>query len=120
MTITVKPEDNCIGFNTGVYGSSLETIPENTPIKVTFWAKSLSGSTNLLVSRLWGGGELKTVTLTKEWAKYEVTHTSKFSWNETIFATVAAAKSANVVDGEFLLDDVVYEVVPPKADAPKK
>lgn len=78
-------------------------------MRVTFHALALSGSKILKVGRACGG-DAKTVELSDEWGKYEVILNIEFDATEIIFTLVSVKDvESKVVDGEFVLDDVVVE-----------
>ncbi|HEY3417980.1 MAG TPA: hypothetical protein VGM23_13950 [Armatimonadota bacterium] len=85
-------------------------------LKVTFLACLLSPEkANLQVSRLYGGGSGTPVELTHTWKQYEVIIPLQFETGNIAFSLVApdakAAQIYPVIDGTFLLDNVVVTVV---------
>lgn len=89
-----------------------DTIPENTPAKVTFSAKSLDGSWKLLVIRPGGGSKGEAVELSQEWQQFEVTFFSELYGTPVLMFTLIppTGPASHVENGEFLLDDVSVTV----------
>jgi len=80
-------------------------------LRVEFYAKSLSGSDYVCISRLWGG-ERKYVRITDQWEQYAVELVMHWDSNDLIFSTVQSLTSSKAADGVFLMDDVSVTSLP--------
>ncbi|MHB9130180.1 MAG: hypothetical protein ACYDBB_03700 [Armatimonadota bacterium] len=90
---------------------------EEEDLKITFYARLLTpDKANLQITRLNGGGNAKPVTLTREWAAYEVVLPLAYDTQTLLFSLVASDqindKNHPVIEGSFLLDQVVVTAVP--------
>jgi hypothetical protein len=111
---------NARSWTTGVFTQMTEKLKGLGTYKITFWAKSIDGSSSIMIGRPSGGGHLaKPVAITDKWAKYEATLTlMKWDTKLLMFAPVDS-KRVNVVEaGTFLLDEVSVEEVKPAAKPP--
>lgn len=106
------PPANWFRHNAGVT-ATIDNIPANSRVHVGFWAKSLSGSTILNVQRPWDFSPGASVTLTSNWAYYDVAFDVFHNTSAVLFNTCGTAPCGilDVVAGEFLLDGVVVSAV---------
>jgi Pectate lyase superfamily protein len=93
---------------------TINNIAANSRLRVTFWAKHISGSNYLNVERMYGGGSRAQVILSGEWKKYSLVFDEDYTTGNIIFNPVEQLNYSgfsNVTSGEFLLDNVHVDVV---------
>ncbi len=99
----------------GIMVKLKESAQKGEKVKMSFTAKSLSGSNNLSMVRPGGGSAFKIVQLTDKLAKYDVIMDNiDHETSHVLFNTVADQNALNiqpVVKGEFLIGDIVVETV---------
>jgi hypothetical protein len=105
---------------TGAVCSLQRTIAKDAKLLIRFEARTAGGSPNLLVGRLWGGGQVdKVVELTSKWEPYQVELLCKFATADVIFSLIddpaITAPIQQVAQGEFLLRDVRVMLAPDAA-----
>ncbi|MCF6174875.1 MAG: hypothetical protein L3J71_03825 [Victivallaceae bacterium] len=113
MRVNISTSTLLNSHQSGAYCTS-NSIPANSRLQVTFWAKSVSGSNYLNVERMYGGGTRAQVVLSSEWEKYSLTFDENYTTAGIIFNTVEVlgySGFANVTSGEFLIDNVHIDVV---------
>lgn len=116
--MVILPEPRSEHTTSGNYGLSIQTqtIPDNSVVRVSFDAKTISGSPYLNVKRPWGGhGVDARQLLTSDWEKY----ITEFDYHPTggdIFFNLAPnacdVAYGEVAGGAFMIDNVAVEIVP--------
>lgn len=119
MKVTLKNiPAGALCHNTGASVHLLKPVKSaDSMIKVTFYAKLLTPEkANLQISRISGGSNALPVALTHEWALYEVLVPLAYDTPSLCFALVSPADTNDklhaVIEGEFLIDQVVVTAVP--------
>ncbi|MHB9026640.1 MAG: hypothetical protein ACYC7E_21115 [Armatimonadota bacterium] len=114
MKVTLKnlPVDTHSHMTGAVINFNKSVKVDEGNLKITFQAKLLSPEkANLQVSRLYGGGNCVPVEVKHEWGHFEVTMPVKYDVGSIVFNLVppdaAKAQIYPVIDGVFLLDNVV-------------
>ncbi|MHB9138773.1 MAG: carbohydrate binding domain-containing protein, partial [Victivallaceae bacterium] len=105
------PLNSCSSGAQYVFSSSLKAYNR---VKVSFWAKSVSGSPYLNIERVWAGARQQ-VTLTGSWSRYDVYLDLPYDTQDIVFNTVDAigfSGFSHVVNGVFLLDNVIISQMP--------
>lgn len=107
VTIKNDPSHRSRSHNSGAICKLTGVIPADKTVRVTFFAKSLSGARVLSVHRLWGGGA-DTALIGEKWERLELTVRSSFDTDGFVFSLVpeTSAGIQELVDGAFLLDNV--------------
>ena len=111
LRIKIKLGDNegGSGWNTGVICTLQDIVPDNSVLKVSFFARKISGPDSIAVCRTYGSAGMTMVELSgTDWKHYEVDLPITVATQYIIFAPVDG--NCTTKDGEFLLDDVVVEV----------
>ncbi len=106
-------DDTCVPWMTGALLTLKESVPPNCKMKISFSAKSLKGSRNLVVHRSSGGGSTAIAKLSDQWQEFELFLTSKHETPIILFSIVGEQGGA-VEKGEFLLDNVSVTAEPVK------
>ncbi|MFA6290537.1 MAG: hypothetical protein WC637_02075 [Victivallales bacterium] len=111
--ITGKLDSN--SHRCGIMGKLKVSAQKGEKVKMSFTAKSLSGSNNLSMVRPGGGTAFKMVQLNDKLAKYDVTIDNiGHETTSILFTTVADPNGLDIqpaVKGEFLIGDFVVEIV---------
>lgn len=113
MNVNISTTALLYSHQTGAYCIT-NSIPANSRLQVTFWAKSVSGSNYLNVERMYGGGSRAQAVLSTAWKKYSLAFDVDYTTAGIIFNTVAVpgySGFTNVTSGNFLIDDVHIDVV---------
>jgi hypothetical protein len=105
--------------NAGAAGMISQNLKAGEEVQVTFKAKSISGGAILKVSRLWGQqtGSVR-ASLTKEWQSFTLRIVPRHDTEGLLFTLITGEDPDpmaidEVVDGVFLLDDIVVTPVKP-------
>ena len=106
-------DDTCVPWMTGALLTLKESVPQNCKMKISFSAKSLKGSRNLVVHRSSGGGSTAIAKLSDQWQEFELFLTSKHETPIILFSIVGEQGGA-VEKGKFLLDNVSVTAEPVK------
>ncbi len=111
--ITGKLDSN--SHRCGIMGKLKVSAQKGEKVKMSFTAKSLSGSNNLSMVRPGGGTAFKMVQLTDKLAKYDVVMDNiGHETTSILFTTVANPNGLDiqpVIKGEFLIGDFIVEIV---------
>jgi hypothetical protein len=118
VTIAKDPAFGYYSHNSGLAVPLLAVVPPGHWLRVGFWAKSISGGTQLQIQKTWGGSMLGYARIDATWKHYDVYIQTVQEFSSVLFSPVPEA-SANamqsVENAVFLIDD--FEVVPTSASA---
>jgi hypothetical protein len=106
-------DDTCAPWVTGALLTLKESVPSNCKMKISFSAKSLKGSRNLVVHRNAGGGSTEIAKMSDQWQQFDLFLTSKHETPFILFSIVGE-QGGSVEKGEFLLDNVSVTAEPVK------
>jgi len=104
--------DDCTAWTSGAIMKLTNPVPEDTKVKISFYAKGLQGAVGLVVARSGGGGFTDAVELTDQWQQYDLFFSSKFETPYLVFSLRDRVRDrGHIENGEFLLDQVSVQVV---------
>jgi outer membrane protein assembly factor BamB len=113
VNVTATPGLNF--HNAGFFFSLKVAVPKGSFLHVTLRAKSLSGGNKLNMMKTWGGSEAAQVTMTNQWATYEMVVLTTDDTSGLVFNVVNQGPEHQemqpVATGSFLLDDIDVRLV---------
>lgn len=110
----ISSSEKWLSHNSGAVCKFNNSVPKDTIVKISFYAKSISGSKFLNVNRKWGG-EHKTFEISDKWNKYEFETSFSYDTGEIVFNLVGKILGEKdivyIEKGEFLIDNVSVEII---------
>ena len=116
VTIACDPRYNFSHMSGAVYAME-GAVPAGSTIRISFYAKSLSGSTWLSVARHCGGADAAPIRIGPMWQRYQVDVPLGWTsaWTDClVFSLVHSEHGAGqpLAGGVFLLDQVRVDRIP--------
>ena len=114
LTIEGADQVRWSAHQTGAYLTLRQQLPADSRVRVSFDARSLSGSPNLSVMRIWGGSQGKPVVLTPTWQRHSLEVKLDHGTRELVFSFVKNPNRDNIqrtVNGSCLIDNVAIEIL---------